>query len=304
MVKASRYTTLALAALLLAAACTQQEPGSTYRDDPDAVRISAQVGDEEKSGSFATRSNPAVGIPEAESTFNSGDMVCVTADGQPEVVYTYDGSSWTPEEGKFLKWNSSTMSFTAWYPAAEGVNADNFTVPADQSDDVKIASADYMTCSQQVTRAGDNPVSLNFERRMARIVVIPLFNNQFNSVDYTVSEITVCGNTNGYASGSPVSGSVEVKAYKNGIFYALLSPTTASSETFIKVKVKKNYGTEEHSLEAKGIIATEAGKSYIVNLTVGKNVASVSGVTVSDWSFKDSITGSEADQIPYLTFSA
>ena len=86
MVKASRYTTLALAALLLAAACTQQEPGSTYRDDPDAVRISAQVGDEEKSGSFATRSNPAVGIPEAESTFNSGDMVCVTADGQPEVV--------------------------------------------------------------------------------------------------------------------------------------------------------------------------------------------------------------------------
>ena len=304
MVKASRYTTLALAALLLAAACTQQEPGSTYRDDPDAVRISAQVGDEEKSGSFATRSNPAVGIPEAESTFNSGDMVCVTADGQPEVVYTYDGSSWTPEEGKFLKWNSSTMSFTAWYPAAEGVNADNFTVPADQSDEVKIASADYMTCSQQITRDGDNPVSLNFERRMARIVVIPLFNNQFNSVDYTVSEITVCGNTNGYASGSPVSGSVEVKAYKNGIFYALLSPTTASSETFIKVKVKKNYGTEEHSLEAKGIIATEAGKSYIVNLTVGKNVASVARVTVSDWVASGEITGSEADQIPYLTFSA
>ena len=58
MVKASRYTTLAVAALFLAAACTQQDPSSTYRDDPDAVRISAQVGDKEKSGSFATRSNP------------------------------------------------------------------------------------------------------------------------------------------------------------------------------------------------------------------------------------------------------
>ena len=308
MVKASRYTTLAATALLLAAACTQLDPGYTYRDDPDAVRISAQVGDEEKSGSFATRSNPVPVsyMPEEEWSFNSGDKVCITADGQPAVVYTLqDGSTlWSPEEGKYLKWNTPTMNFTAWYPAAQGVNADNFTVPADQSDEAKIAAADYMTCSKQITRDGDNPVSLNFERRMARIMVHPTFNNQFNDVDYTVSEVIVCGNTKGYASGSPASGSVEVKAYNNGTFYALLSPTTASNETFIKVKVKKNDGTEEHSLEAKGIIATEAGKSYIVNLTVGKNVASVSRVTVSDWSFKDSITGSEADQIPYVTFSA
>lgn len=301
MVKASRYTTLAVAALFLAAACTQQDPISTYRDDPDAVRISAQVGNGE--GSPATRSNP-VGVLGEECSFNSGDRVCVTADGQPAVVYAYDGSSWTPQEDKFLKWNTPTMNFTAWYPAAEGVNADNFTVPADQSDAAKIAAADYMTCSQQITRDGDNPVSLSFKRRMARIMVHPIFNNQFNSVDYTVSEITVCGNTNGYASGSPASGSVEVKAYNNGIFYALLSPTTASSETFIKVIVKKNDGTEEYSLEAKGIIATEAGKSYIVNLTVGKNMASVARVTVSDWVASGEITGSEADQIPYLTFSA
>lgn len=308
MVKASRYTTLAVAALFLAAACTQQDHGSTYRDDPDAVRISAQVGDEEKSGNFATRSNPVPVsyIPGEELSFNSGDKVCVTADGQPAVVYTLqDGSTvWSPEEGKYLKWNTPTMSFTAWYPAAEGVNADNFTVPADQSNADKIAAADYMTCSQQITRDGDNPVTLSFQRRMARIMVHPTFNNQFNYVDYTVSEVIVCGNTNGYASGSPASGSVEVKAYNNGTFYALLSPTTASNETFIKVKVKKNDGTEEYFLEAKGIIATEAGKSYNVDLKVGKNVASVSRVTVLDWSFKDSITGSEADQIPYLTFSA
>ena len=306
MVKASRYTSLAAAALLLAGACTQQDPGSTYRDDPDAVRISAQVGDKEKSGSFATRSNPVPVsyMPEEEKSFNSGDRVCITADGQPAVFYAYDGSSWTPQEDKFLKWNSSTMDFTAWYPAAEGVDFDNFTVPADQSDAAKIAAADYMTSSQQITRDGDNPVTLSFQRRMARIMVHPTFNNQFNYVDYTVSEVIVCGNTNGYASGSPASGSVEVKAYNNGIFYALLSPTTASSETFIKVIVKKNDGTEEYFLEAKGIIATEAGKSYNVDLTVGKNVASVSHVTVLDWAANGEITGSDADQIPYVTFSA
>ena len=311
MVKASRYTTLALAALLLAAACTQQEPGSTYRDDPDAVRISAQVGNGE--GSPATRSTPVSVSPDEEKSFNSGDRVCITADGQPAVVYTLqDGSTlWSPEEGKYLKWNTPTMSFTAWYPAAEGVNADNFTVPADQSEEGKIAAADYMTFLQPVTRVGDNPVSLILERRMARIEVVPTFNNQFNTKDYTVSEVTVCGNTIGYSGGTVASGTVEVAAYRHtdGHFYALLSPTTASSETFIKVKVMKKDGTEEHSLEAKGIIATEAGKSYIVELTVGKNVASVSGVTVSGWASGGSITegssaDSEADQIPYLTFSS
>ena len=300
MVKASRYTSLAAAALLLAAACTQQEPVSTYRDDPDAVRISAQVGNGE--GSPATRSNP-VGVLGEECSFNSGDRVCVTADGQPAVVYAYDGSSWTPQEDKFLKWNTPTMNFTAWYPAAEGVDFDNFTVPADQSDAAKIAAADYMTSSQQITRDGDNPVTLSFQRRMARIMVHPTFNNQFND-EYSITEVSVCGNTNGYSGGSPASGSVEVKAYNNGTFYALLSPTTASNETFIKVKVKKNDGTEEYFLEAKGIIATEAGKSYNVDLTVGKNVASVSHVTVLDWAANGEITGSDADQIPYVTFSA
>lgn len=303
MVKASRYTTLAVAALLLAVSCTQQEPGSTYRDDPDAVRISAQVGNGE--GSPATRSNP-VGVLGKEESFKTGDRVCVTADGQPAVVYAYDGSSWTPQEDKFLKWNTPTMNFTAWYPAAEGVNADNFTVPADQSDAAKIASADYMTFQQPVTRVGDDPVSLILERRMARIEVVPSFNNQFNTTDYTVSEVTVCGNTKGYSGGTVASGTVEVAAYRHtdGHFYALLSPTSASSATFIKVKVVKNGGTEEYPLEAKGIIATEAGKSYIVNLTVGKDVASVSGVTVDDWAASGEITGSEADQIPYLTFSS
>ena len=306
MVKASRYTTLAVAALLLAVSCTQQEPGSTYRDDPDAVRISAQVGNGE--GSPATRSTPVSVSPDEEKSFNSGDRVCITADGQPAVVYTLqDGSTlWSPEEGKYLKWNTPTMSFTAWYPAAEGVNADNFTVPADQSEEGKIAAADYMTFLQPVTRVGDNPVSLILERRMARIEVVPTFNNQFNTKDYTVSEVTVCGNTIGYSGGTVASGTVEVAAYRHtdGHFYALLSPTSASSATFIKVKVVKNGGTEEYPLEAKGIIATEAGKSYIVNLSVGKEVASVSEVTVSPWTSGEPISGGEADEIPYVTFSA
>ena len=301
-------------ALLLAVSCTKADIGLSYLSDPDAVRISAQLGDGAANGILATRSNP-VGEGDAQTAFNSGDRVCVTADNQPDVVYSYDGTNWTPEEGKFLKWLTQEMTFSAYYPVAEGVDAQTFTVPTDQSDESKIAAADYATCSQQITRDGDNPVSLSFQRRMARIVVVPTFKNQFDAAEYSISQVTVCGNSAGYSGGSVASGNVEVTAFKQGDnsnqgvqFYALLSPTTASDETFIKVTVKMNDNSEVQ-LQAKGIIVTEAGKSYIVELTVGKNVASVSGVTVSGWASGGSITegssaDSEADQIPYLTFSA
>ena len=309
MVKESRYTTLALAALLLAGSCTKADIGPSYLSDPDAVRISAQLGDGAANGIFATRSNP-VGEGNAQTAFNSGDRVCVTADNQPDVVYSYDGTNWTPESGKFLKWLTPEMTFSAYYPVAEGVDMQNFAVPSDQSDESKIAAADYATCSEQIARDGNNPVRLAFQRKMARIVVVPTFKNQFDAAEYSISQVTVCGNTTGYSGGSVATGTVEVTAFKQGDnsnqgvqFYALLSPTTASDETFIKVTVRKNDNSEVE-LEAKGIIATEAGKSYIVNLTVGKNVASVARVTVSDWVASGEITGSEADQIPYLTFSA
>ncbi|MGN0200451.1 MAG: fimbrillin family protein [Candidatus Cryptobacteroides sp.] len=309
MIKALRYTPLAAAALLFAASCTKDYVGSSYLSDPDAVRISAQLWDGAANGILATRSNP-VGKGDAQTAFNSDDRVCVTADNQPDVVYSYDGTNWTPESGKFLKWLTPEMTFSAYYPVAEGVDAQTFAVPADQSDEGKIAAADYATCSQQITRNGNNPVPLAFQRKMARIVVVPTFKNQFDAAEYSISQVTVCGNTTGYSDGSVAAGNVEVTAFKQGDnsnqgvqFYALLSPTTASDETFIKVTVRKNDNSEVQ-LEAKGIIATEAGKSYIVNLSVGKYVASVSGVTVSPWASGEPISVGEADEIPYVTFSA
>lgn len=295
---------LALAALLLVAGCTKDDPGAAYRNDPDAVRISALVGDGLSGCFVTTRSNP-VGNAGAETSFNAGDKVCVTADGQPAVVYAYDGISWTPQEGKFLKWNRPTMNFTAWYPAAEGVDFDNFTVPADQSDAGKMASADYMTFSAQVARGeGNNGVSLCLTRKMARIVVEPAIQNQFGG-EYSISELKVHGNTKGYSGGNPAAGEVAVKAYKHSDckFYVLLSPTTeAVNEVFIDVTVTKD-GVSE-TLQAKGIPATEAGKSYTVSLKVGKNVASVTEVSVSPWKTSSDITEGEAVLVPYITFSA
>lgn len=291
------------AAAMLTAACSQEDLTTSYLDDPNAVQITAQVGDGEVSGGFVTRSTPA-GTTETEDKFVSGDRISVSTADQGPVVYAFDGSAWNPENSKFLKWTSSSMTFTAYYPVADGVDENTFVVPTDQTDANKIAAADYMTYSSSVDRAqGHNGVNLQMQRKMARIVINPILQTQFD--EYTVTAVTVHGNTAGYSDGNLTTEDMAVNAYKHtdNNFYALLSPTTANNDNyFIDVTVTK--GSVSVMLRAKGIPATTAGKSYTVNLTVGRNVVNISGISINDWTSGATIGSAEADLVPYVTFSA
>ena len=304
MKKTFKYMTLAAAAVLTAA-CSQEDFTTSYLDDPNAVRITVQVGEGDVSGGFVTRSTPA-GTTETEDKFNSGDRISVSTADQGPVVYAFDGSAWSPENGKFLKWNSSSMTFTAYYPVTEGTDDNTFTLPADQSTADKIAAADYMTYNGSQSRGSDNNgVTLQMERKMARIVIKPTLQSQFEG--YEVTEVKVHGNTTGYSAGTAVAGTITVTAYKHtdGNFYALLSPFTADADSyFIDVTITKDDVSE--TLHAKGIPATTAGNSYTIKLTVGRNVANITGITINEWKSGAAIgtDEEEADLVPYVTFSA
>ena len=301
MKKTFKYMTLAAAAVLTAA-CSQEDFTTSYYDDPNAVQITAQVGEGEVGGGFVTRSTPA---GETETAFNIGDRISVSTADQGPVVYAFNSSAWNPENGKFLKWTSDQMTFTAYYPVADGVDENTFVVPTDQTEANKIATADYMTYSASVARAQDhNGVNLQMERKMARIVIKPTLQSQFEG--YKVTAVTVHGNTAGYSGGTTTTGDLAVNAYKHtdDKFYALLSPTiTDANSCFIDVTITKDDVSE--TLHARGIPATTAGNSYTVNLTVGRNVANITGITINEWASGSAIgTNEEADLVPYVTFSA
>ena len=301
MKKTFKYMTLAAAAVLTAA-CSQEDFTTSYYDDPNAVQITAQVGEGEVGGGFVTRSTPA---GETETAFNIGDRISVSTADQGPVVYAFNSSAWNPENGKFLKWTSDQMTFTAYYPVADGVDENTFVVPTDQTEANKIATADYMTYSASVARAQDhNGVNLQMVRKMARIVIVPTLQNQFTG--YEVTAVTVHGNTAGYSGGTTTTGDLAVNAYKHtdDKFYALLSPTiTDANSCFIDVTITKDDVSE--TLHARGIPATTAGNSYTVNLTVGRNVANITGIIINEWKSGSAIgTDEEADLVPYVTFSA
>ena len=207
-------------------------------------------------------------------------------------TYQLNNNEWQPQGGKFLKWESDEMNFTAYYPASFDGNLNNITLPAEYTE-ATLAANDFMSYSGKQSNTNGNQLSLIMERKMARVVVeIDGFNDQYAGATIdNVNSLSICG----------------IKAYKHtdNKFYALIKPCAAqNSETFLSLDVAEGESKTTETLA--GIPALEAGKSYTYQLTVGKDKVSVSGITVKDW-LTGNITGGSTDvkdKTPYVTFSA
>lgn len=272
----------AAALLALLAACSNDDlENISYPNDPLAVRVNATAGKNVITRSFPTDDTQ-------QTAFKDGDRISVGTEDQDAVIYTKEGADWGPESG-YLKWTSSSLTFNAYYPVDKNnASMTTFNVPIDQNSLEAIENADYMTYSGDQTKpaSADGSITLNLTRKMARVVIGDIkFLDQYKT-GYSVTAISVHGNTSGYENGTPKTGGIAVNAYKddNGKFYALLSPTTLNeSETFLSVTVKADDSDDTKVLLVKGIPALSASNSYTYALTVGKNMITISSVTVENW---------------------
>lgn len=286
----------AAALLALLAGCSNDDMENiSYQDDPLAVRINATAGK-----NVITRSYP---IDDTNQTaFQNGDRISVGTDDQNAVIYRKESTGWTPESG-YLKWTTSPLGFNAYYPVGENnASMTTFDVPGSQNSIEAIEKADYMTYSgiQSKPASASESITLTLERKMARVVIDKIeFLDQY-ATGYSVTAITVHGNTSGYENGTPKTGNIEIDAYQaNGKFYALLSPTTLDEAgTFLTVTVKADNAADTENgtgLLVKGIPSLAASNSYTYTLTVGKDMIAVSSVTVKEWNDGGSVIGSEGE---------
>ena len=283
------FALAAISMILALSSCSESEDLlSAFHSDPNAVRITAQVGKASADG--FTRSFP-LGDAEAQKKFKDGDMISVQADGQDAVTYQLNNNEWQPQGGKFLKWESNEMNFTAYYPSSFN---GTITQPTEYTDEASLAKADFMSFSGPQTNTNNsNNLTLTMERKMARVVVeIDGFKDQYAGATIdNINSLSICG----------------VKAYKHtdNKFYALIKPCEAqNSATFISLDVAE--GASKTTTETlTGIPALTAGNSYTYKLKVGKNKISVSGIYVADWT-DGTITGGNTEECPtpYITFTA
>ena len=301
MKSTTKYLSLAALALMgtLASCQSDDEAAVSFARPANAVGINVSVG----SLKGTTRSNPAATESDEAHLFNLGDQVCVSTEGQAPVLFqctNADQQTWAEAEaGKFLLWTQNEMTFKAYYPATTGTSMTAFTLPADQSSEAKIALADYMTRQQTCNNESGTDISLNLERKTARVIVnIAGFTDQYDNDEKAVSNVRIYSEASGIAYGNPTGSSTEIQPYAQGdggqgsTYTALVVPGYGDSGArFIQLS-----DGEGSTLLVKGIPELEADNSYTFNLVVGKNKIEVASVTVTDWTTGETLAGGQATE--------
>ena len=284
------------AAGLLLAGCSSEADMSKLMDwqsNPDAVHFTASV------NNATTRTNPAA-TDDAQTKFKENDQVTVSNNGN-QADYAYNGTSWAPAEAnKYLLWDRSNLTFNCWYPAGGNNTATVGYLNKDQSSTDLMAKSDYMNATTVLQTAND-PLNFSLVRKTARIILkISGFTNQFESTA-TIKHVRIVSKA---STAADETNTIEITPLTSGdggvgsTYTALVAPGEV---------VAKFYFTDDMS-DAKPVTmttnVTEAGSSYIYNLTVSKEKIKVTGITAGPWTAADGTTTGDIICYPYVTFKA
>ena len=284
------------AAGLLLAGCSSEagmEKLMDWQSNPDAVHFTASV------NNATTRTNPAA-TDDAQTKFNENDQVTVSNNGN-QADYAYNGTSWVPAiTDKYLLWDRSNLTFNCWYPAGGNNTATIGYLNKDQSSAELMAKSDYMN-AEKVLQTADDPLNFNLVRKTARLVLkISGFTEQFEPTA-TIKKVRIVSKA---STAADETNTIEITPLTSGdggvgsTYTALVAPGKV---------VAKFYFTDDMS-DAKPVTmttnVTEAGSSYIYNLTVSKEKIKVTGITAGPWTAADGTTTGDIICYPYVTFKA
>ena len=256
----------------------------------NAVRITASI-----NNPFATTRSMPLGTVEDQAKFKEGDEIFVArkenSDIKEHTIYRFDGSVWTPKDGKYLLWVKDRISLEAYYPSEIGLKALKGETPVpqtDQSTEENIAKADLMGVELEDVDKTNNALNLAMGRLTARLIVkIASFNSEFpadakvENVKFTIQS---------YLS----SSSAEYLPYAKGDGKTGSTYTVLAAFPNPGIEISLVVGGKTMTAELPGSSFNE-GKSYTYNLTVGKEKLEVGEVTVADWTGREVIPGGEAN---------
>ena len=277
------YIMFAATAMLLAS-CTQDELIENYSSN-DIVQIS--------SAHIALETTTRVNSLEDGKVFENADKILLvnnsrsdSGNGHKRGIYTAavsgGSTSWSLTEGVVL-WTpgNEANNFTAYYPASEV-----FALPADQSTEEGIKSADRMTATAVASRG--NAVNLSFTRQMARVTFVPTLVGGLTAIN----SFTVQAKDENNTTVTPYAA--------DGNYTVILAPGTyAAGEEIVSVVATTE--TQEFSFvgKTKTDLLIEAGKAYTFNIQVGKDAILFTDVTVKDWT-DNSLGSVDAETASYV----
>ncbi len=273
----------------------------------------------------------------------------VTLHGKDKGMYVYKSSDnkWHPIINstfkRYVVWCDSdhiANSFEAYFPCLPGVTTTSFTgftLPQDQTSDIKIRHSDYMTADTTEVKGDSGRAALTFYHQLCKVTAqITTYNNNFkDTIPYfdtvqfflpdatgTTTLTTDSGKTITMPSDGYVYGLINNDSVNGHHTYtALLAPgkydvnsdhfKTFGGTLLIQFNdaTRVEPGTNKKLVErlviggnsflTKTSGGFKPGKSYFLSLTMGKDTIKINRITIKDWIVADTLDTATADYVGY-----
>ena len=271
MNKRTLITIIPAAALLLLAACTQDEPGGQSNELPYGeypLQIGGVTFDVESSAEPWSAEGPQTRVAEDNTDgmssvweWNGSEMIRVQL-GDETADYTLNAGK-TLTSDKQLYWTSTApATVTAWYPTNETVDL------SDQSEGLA-----YMLKAEVPDATYDNVIALGFKHQLAKVRVVLSGTQAALAQSVEVYGYTTCTNNEGTPTASGTQDWVKMKhtTYADGTecWEANVVPGNITLDNFVRVN-------GQTATVNDGFPTTlDASRMYIIDLTVGKEITEI-----------------------------
>lgn len=275
----SKFIYAVLALLTLGFTACQQEDDFTPQGGNDEIRISFT------SDAIQTRVN-TLGTGDK---WENGDQILVfNTSNSMNATFTAsvvdESASWTQD--KKLFWDGDgNNTLLAVYPA--GSEYGSFTLPTDQSDEIKLKSADYMN-AYCVSSKSQGAVTFAMKHRMAMLTATYDFKNEFaQGTVLSKAEVYSTSSTATYDYTQEVTMSVDevgqwVSAYiRDGKFTAIVMPGEYKAGDEL-MRVTVDGATEPLIVKVKEDFTLGEGEHRAFTLSVGKEYIEAESMSVDE----------------------
>lgn len=271
MNKRTLITIIPAAALLLLAACTQDEPGGQGNELPYGeypLQISGVTLDVESSAEPWSAEGPQTRVTEDNTDgkssvweWNGSEMIGVRL-GNETATYTLSADKNLITDRQLYWTSAAPTTVTAWYPTDETVNL------SDQSEGLA-----YMLKAEVPGATYDNVIALGFKHQLAKVRVVLSGTQAALAQSVEVYGYTTCTNN----EGAPVTdnaqqGWLKMKKQTYGnteCWEANVVPATITLDNFVRIN-------GQTATVNDGFPTTlDASTMYTLNLTVGQPITEI-----------------------------